>query len=175
MTETGLSSLITSRIRDIPDYPRPGVVFKDITPLLGDGPAFSEVIDGLAATFPDVDKVAGIEARGFILAAPVACRLGAGFVPVRKKGKLPAATFSEDYELEYGTATIEVHQDAFGPADRVLIVDDVLATGGTAHATADLVQRAGATVAGIAVLIELSFLGGRDKLPGLPVAALLTV
>jgi adenine phosphoribosyltransferase len=175
VTETGLSSLITSRIRDIPDYPQPGVVFKDITPLLGDGPAFCEVIDGLAATFPDVDKIAGIEARGFILAAPVACRLGAGFVPVRKKGKLPAATFSEDYELEYGTATIEVHQDAFGPADRVLIVDDVLATGGTAHATADLVRRAGATVIGIAVLIELSFLGGRDKLPGLPVAALLTV
>ena len=175
MTETGLSSLITSRIRDIPDYPQPGVVFKDITPLLGDGPAFCEVIDGLAATFPDVDKVAGIEARGFILAAPVACRLRAGFVPVRKKGKLPAATFSEDYELEYGTATIEVHQDAFGPADRVLIVDDVLATGGTAHATANLVERAGATVVGIAVLIELSFLGGRDKLPGLPVAALLTV
>jgi adenine phosphoribosyltransferase len=175
VTETGLSSLITSRIRDIPDYPQPGVVFKDITPLLGDGPAFCEVIDGLAATFPEVDKVAGIEARGFILAAPVACRLGAGFVPVRKKGKLPAATFSEDYELEYGTATIEVHQDAFGPADRVLIVDDVLATGGTAHATADLVRRAGADVVGIAVLIELSFLGGRDKLPGLPVTALLTV
>jgi adenine phosphoribosyltransferase len=175
VTETGLSSLITSLIRDIPDYPQPGVVFKDITPLLGDGPAFAEVIDGLAATYPDVDKVAGIEARGFILAAPVACRLGAGFVPVRKKGKLPAATFSEDYQLEYGTATIEVHQDAFSPGERVLIVDDVLATGGTAHATADLVQRAGATVAGIAVLIELSFLSGRDKLPGLPVSALLTV
>jgi adenine phosphoribosyltransferase len=167
--------VITSLIRDIPDYPQPGVVFKDITPLLGDGPAFAEVIEGLAATYPDVDKVAGIEARGFILAAPVACRLGAGFVPVRKKGKLPAATFSEDYQLEYGTATIEVHQDAFRPGERVLIVDDVLATGGTARATADLVQRAGATVAGIAVLIELSFLSGRDKLPGLPVAALLTV
>ena len=175
MTETGLTGVITSLIRDIPDYPQPGVVFKDITPLLGDGPAFAEVIDGLAATYPDVDKVAGIEARGFILAAPVACRLGAGFVPVRKKGKLPAATFSEDYQLEYGTATIEVHQDAFSPGERVLIVDDVLATGGTAHATADLVQRAGATVAGIAVLIELSFLSGRDKLPGLPVAALLTI
>jgi adenine phosphoribosyltransferase len=175
VTETGLSSVITSLIRDIPDYPQPGVVFKDITPLLGDGPAFAEVIEGLAATYPDVDKVAGIEARGFILAAPVACRLGAGFVPVRKKGKLPAATFSEDYQLEYGTATIEVHQDAFRPGERVLIVDDVLATGGTARATADLVQRAGATVAGIAVLIELSFLSGRDKLPGLPVAALLTV
>jgi adenine phosphoribosyltransferase len=170
-----LDSLITARIRDIPDYPQPGVMFKDITPLLGDGAAFRAVVDGLAAGYGDVDKVAGIEARGFILAAPVACRLGSGFVPVRKQGKLPAATFSEDYQLEYGTATIEVHQDAFTPADRVLIVDDVLATGGTARATADLVQRSGATVAGIAVLIELSFLDGRAKLPGLPVSALLTV
>jgi adenine phosphoribosyltransferase len=175
----GLESLISARIRDIPDYPQPGVVFKDITPLLADGAAFREVVDGLAATHGTagggVDKVAGIEARGFILAAPVACRLGAGFVPVRKKGKLPAATFSEDYELEYGTATVEVHQDAFEPADRVLIVDDVLATGGTARATADLVRRTGATVAGITVLIELSFLNGRAKLPGMPLAALLTV
>jgi adenine phosphoribosyltransferase len=170
-----LDGLITARIRDIPDYPQPGVMFKDITPLLGDGPAFRAVVDGLAAGYGDVDKVAGIEARGFILAAPVAYRLGSGFVPVRKKGKLPAATFSEDYQLEYGTATIEVHQDAFTPSDRVLIVDDVLATGGTARATADLVQRAGGTVAGIAVLIELSFLDGRAKLPDLPVRALLTV
>ena len=171
----GLDSLITARIRDIPDYPKAGVVFKDITPLLGDGAAFRAVVDGLAASCGDVDQVAGIEARGFILAAPVACRLGAGFVPVRKKGKLPAATYSEDYQLEYGTATIEVHKDAFAPTDRVLIVDDVLATGGTARATVDLVQRSGATVAGIAVLIELSFLSGRDKLPDLPVSALLTV
>jgi adenine phosphoribosyltransferase len=133
------------------------------------------VIEGLAATCPDVHKVAGIEARGFILAAPVACTLDAGFVPVRKKGKLPAATYSEDYELEYGTATIEVHRDAFAPSDQVLIVDDVLATGGTARATADLVQRSGATVAGIAVLIELSFLAGRDKLKDLPVTSLLAV
>jgi adenine phosphoribosyltransferase len=175
VTETGLSGLITSRIRDINDYPQRGVVFKDITPLLGDGAAFREVVDGLAATYGNVDKVAGIEARGFILAAPVACRLGAGFVPVRKKGKLPAATFSEDYELEYGTATVEVHQDAFSPDDRVLIVDDVLATGGTAAATANLVRRAGGTVIGIAVLIELSFLSGRNKLPDFPVTALLTV
>jgi adenine phosphoribosyltransferase len=170
-----LPSLITARIRDILDYPKPGVVFKDITPLLGDGAAFCAVVDGLAASYRDLDKVAGIEARGFILAAPVACRLGAGFVPVRKKGKLPAATYSEDYELEYGTATIEVHKDAFAPTDRVLIVDDVLATGGTARATVDLVQRSGATVAGIAVLIELSFLSGREKLPDLPVSALLTI
>ena len=171
---SALGGLISTWIRDIPDYPKQGVVFKDITPLLGDGAAFRAVVDGLAASY-DVDKVAGIEARGFILAAPVACRLGAGFVPVRKKGKLPAATFSEDYELEYGTATIEVHRDAFAPSDRVLIVDDVLATGGTARATADLVRRSGAAVAGIAVLIELSFLSGRDKLADLPVSALLTI
>jgi adenine phosphoribosyltransferase len=173
--EGGADMLITSRIRDIPDYPQPGVVFKDITPLLADGKAFCEVVDALSAVYGDVAKVAGIEARGFILAAPVACRIGAGFVPVRKKGKLPGPVFTEDYQLEYGTASIEVHQDAFGPGDRVLIVDDVLATGGTAAATASLVQRAGATVAGIVVLIELSFLSGRDKLPGLPVTALLTV
>lgn len=170
-----LAELVASRIRDIPDYPRPGVVFKDITPLLADGKAFSEVVDALMDGHDGVAKVAGIEARGFILAAPVACRMGAGFVPVRKKGKLPGPTFAEDYELEYGTATIEVHQDAFAPADRVLIVDDVLATGGTAAATANLVRRAGATVAGIVVLIELSFLGGRAKLPDLPLTALLTV
>jgi adenine phosphoribosyltransferase len=122
-----------------------------------------------------VDKVAGIEARGFILAAPVALRLGAGFVPVRKKGKLPAATFAEEYDLEYGSATLEVHQDALEPGDRVLIIDDVLATGGTACATANLIERAGGTLAGIAFLMELSFLPGRDKLPGREVKSLLTV
>ena len=105
----GLSALVTSRVRDVPDYPRPGVVFKDITPLLADGPAFGAVVGALAAGYGRIDKVAGIEARGFILAAPVACRLGAGFVPVRKAGKLPAATYTQDYELEYGTAAVEVH------------------------------------------------------------------
>jgi adenine phosphoribosyltransferase len=175
MADDQLTALITAHIRDIPDYPQPGVVFKDITPLLADGKAFAEVVNGIAATHPDAAKVAGIEARGFILAAPVATRLGAGFVPVRKKGKLPGPTFSEDYQLEYGTATIEVHQDAFSPGERVLVVDDVLATGGTAAATARLVRRTGAEVAGIVVMIELSFLSGRDKLPGLPVTALLTV
>jgi adenine phosphoribosyltransferase len=175
-----LAGLITAHVRDVPDYPQAGVLFKDITPLLADARAFGEVIDGLAAAFgpPDmayVDKVAGIEARGFILAAPVACRLGAGFVPVRKKGKLPAATFAQEYDLEYGSATLEVHQDAFAPGDRVLIVDDVLATGGTARATASLVSRAGGTVVGIAFLMELSFLSGRDKLPDLEIRSLLTV
>jgi adenine phosphoribosyltransferase len=170
-----LTKLITSLVRDVPDYPQPGVVFKDITPLLADGPAFAAVIEGLAATYGPVDKVAGIEARGFILAAPVACRLGAGFVPIRKKGKLPGPTFAQEYELEYGTATIEVLTDAFEPSERVLVIDDVLATGGTARATVDLVQRAGAEVTGLAMLLELSFLNGRAKLPGLPVTSLLTV
>jgi adenine phosphoribosyltransferase len=170
-----LTRLILSRIRDVPDYPQPGVVFKDITPLLADGKAFRSVIDVLAATYGPVDKVAGIEARGFILAAPAATRIGAGFIPIRKKGKLPGATFAEDYQLEYATATIEVLTDAFDPGDRVLVIDDVLATGGTARATADLVRRAGAQVAGIAVLLELAFLHGRDKLADLPLTALVTV
>jgi adenine phosphoribosyltransferase len=174
-----LTDLIVAHLRDVPDYPQPGVLFKDITPLLADAKAFSEVIDGLASAFGSgtgyVDKVAGIEARGFILAAPVACRVGAGFVPVRKKGKLPAATFAQEYELEYGSATLEVHQDAFAPGERVLIIDDVLATGGTARATANLVSQAGGTVVGIAFLMELSFLGGRDKLPDLEIRSLLTV
>jgi adenine phosphoribosyltransferase len=170
-----LAHLITARIRDVPDYPQPGVTFKDITPLLADGAAFRAVIDELAGTYGPVDKVAGIEARGFILAAPVAARIGAGFVPIRKKGKLPGATYAQDYQLEYGTASIEVLTDAFDPGDRVLIIDDVLATGGTARATVELVQRAGAQVAGIAVLLELSFLPGRAKLAGLPVTALITV
>ena len=170
-----LTKLITTLVRDVPDYPQPGVMFKDITPLLADGKALGAVVEALAGTYGPVDKVAGIEARGFVLAAPVACRLGAGFVPIRKKGKLPGATFAQEYDLEYGTATIEVLTDAFVPGERVLVIDDVLATGGTARATADLVQRAGARVAGLAVLLELSFLNGRAKLAGLPVSTLLTV
>ena len=170
-----LTRLITTLVRDVPDYPQAGVVFKDITPLLADGKAFAAVIEALAETYGPVDKVAGIEARGFIFAAPVACRLGAGFVPIRKKGKLPGVTFAQEYDLEYGTATIEVLTDAFAPGERVLVIDDVLATGGTARATADLVRRAGAQVTGLAVLLELSFLNGRAKLADLPVSALLTV
>jgi len=172
---TDIASLITSHIRDVPDYPQPGVVFKDITPLLAEPKVFGAVVDALAASFGPVDKVAGIEARGFILAAPVAYQTRAGFVPVRKKGKLPSATFMQEYQLEYGTATLEVHRDAFQPGDRVLIVDDVLATGGTARATASLVRQCDAEVAGIAVLMELSFLNGRDALSGLDVRALLKV
>jgi adenine phosphoribosyltransferase len=168
-----LDSLISSRIREVPDYPRPGILFKDITPLLADPAALELVVDALATGFGQVDKVTGIEARGFILAAPVACLLHAGFVPVRKQGKLPAATYSQSYELEYGTATIEVHTDGFAPGERVLIVDDVLATGGTARATTELVRRAGAQVAGISVLLELAALNGRGKLSDWQVRSLL--
>lgn len=169
-----LTALINGRIRDVPDYPKPGIVFKDITPLLADHTAFAAVVDAIVAYYGQgtIDKVVGIEARGFILAAPVAYRFGAGFVPVRKKGKLPSAIYSENYDLEYGSETIEVHQDALAPGERALIVDDVLATGGTARATADLVRRPGAQVAGLAVLLELSFLQGRRKLPDLDVYAL---
>ena len=170
-----LAELIKAKVRDVPDYPKPGIVFKDITPLLGDGPAFRAVVGALASGHGPVDKVAGIEARGFILASPAACKLGAGFVPVRKQGRLPGPTFAQSYDLEYGTATIEVHQDAFRPGERVLIVDDVLATGGTAAATAELVRRSGASVAGIVVLLEIGFLAGRAKLPDLDVRSLLAV
>jgi len=177
--DPGLAELISARIRDIPDYPQPGIVFKDITPLLADGKAFAAVVAAMAAGDGQggrgkIDKVVGIEARGFILAAPVAYSLGAGFVPVRKQGKLPAATYAESYELEYGTATVEVHTDFIEPGERVLIVDDVLATGGTAAAAASLVRQFGAEVAAISVLLELGFLHGRAKLSGLEVRTLLT-
>ncbi len=156
---------IKATIRDVPDFPQPGVVFKDITPLLADPLAFSTVIDLIVVHFGrgSVDKVVGIEARGFILASPVAYHFGAGFVPVRKAGKLPWATTAAQYELEYGSETLEIHTDALRPGERVLIVDDVLATGGTARATATLVEGLGAKVVGIACLIELEFLKGRKK------------
>jgi adenine phosphoribosyltransferase len=157
---------VRSLIREVPDFPQQGIVFKDITPLLADEVAFSSVIDVIVVHFGrgTVDKVVGIEARGFILASPVAYHFGAGFVPVRKAGKLPWETEAESYELEYGTETLEIHRDAFRPGERVLIVDDVLATGGTAEATAALVERLGGKVVGIACLVELSFLKGREKI-----------
>jgi adenine phosphoribosyltransferase len=170
-----IEALITEYVRDIPDYPQPGVLFKDITPLLGNADAFGDVVEAMAALFGPVDKVVGIEARGFIFAAPVAYEIRAGFVPVRKQGKLPAATFAQEYDLEYGSNVLEVHQDAFAPGDQVLIVDDVLATGGTARATAALIERAGARVVGVAVLMELSFLHGRAALPDREVRSLLVV
>ena len=175
LADAGIAGLISSMIRDVRDYPKPGIVFKDITPLLADGAALAAVIGALAAGHDQVDKVAGIEARGFILAAPVALKLGAGFVPVRKEGKLPAASRAQTYQLEYGTATLEVHEDAFAPGDRVLVVDDVLATGGTASATADLIRRSGAEVTAVAVMLELGFLSGRAQLPGVDVRSLLVV
>ena len=170
-----IEAVIARHVRDVPDYPQPGVLFKDITPLLGDDDAFGAVVEALAAAFGPVEKVVGIEARGFILAAPVAFEIRAGFVPVRKKGRLPSATYAEEYTLEYGSNVLEVHQDAFQPGERVLIVDDVLATGGTARATASLIRRAGAQVVGIAVLMELSFLKGRDAVGDLEVRSLLTI
>lgn len=172
-----LGKLIQERIRDVDDYPKPGVIFKDITPLLADHVAFAGVVDAIVNHHGrgTIDKIVGIEARGFIIAAPVAYHFGAGFVPVRKKGKLPSRTREETYDLEYGTETIEIHLDALEPGDRVLIVDDVLATGGTARAAAELVRRSGAEVAGLSVLLELSFLDGRDKLGNLDVHSLVTV
>jgi adenine phosphoribosyltransferase len=167
---------VRALIRDVPDFPQEGVTFKDITPLLADEVAFSSVIDMIVVHFGrgTVDKVVGIEARGFILASPVAYHFGAGFVPVRKAGKLPWETEAESYELEYGTETLEIHRDAFRPGERVLIVDDVLATGGTAQATAELVERLGGKVVGIACLVELSFLKGREQISGYDFFALIT-
>ena len=167
---------LRSLIRDVPDFPKEGIVFKDITPLLADEAAFSTVIDIIVVHFGrgNIDKVVGIEARGFIIASPVAYHFSAGFVPVRKAGKLPWESESETYDLEYGTETLQIHKDAFAPGERVLIVDDVLATGGTAQATAKLVERLGAKVVGIAFLIELGVLGGRDKLKNYEFLSLLT-
>jgi adenine phosphoribosyltransferase len=173
--------LLLSRIRDVPDHPKPGVMFKDITPLLADPEAFTALTDSLtelcvrhAAT-----KIVGLEARGFILAAPVAVRAGLGFIPVRKAGKLPGATLSQAYELEYGSAEIEVHAEDLSAGDRVMVIDDVLATGGTAGASLELIRRAGADVAGVSVLMELGFLGGRARLEtplrGAPLEALVTI
>ncbi len=163
-------------VREIPDFPRRGVAFKDVTPLLGDHVAFSTVVDAMVMAFGrgNVDKVVGIEARGFILAAPVAYHFGAGFVPLRKSGKLPGATRSVSYELEYGSEVLEVHEDAIRPGERVLIVDDVLATGGTARAAAQLVTEVGGSVSGLAFLIELSFLNGADKIADYEWVSLLT-
>jgi adenine phosphoribosyltransferase len=171
------AALIERWVRPIPDWPEPGVMFRDITPLLAEPDAFASVIEALAAeaaALGPVDAVLGIEARGFIFGAPLALRLGAGFVPVRKAGKLPHETRSVSYALEYGEATVEMHTDALNAGDRVLVVDDVLATGGTLAATASLATEAGATVIGALVAIELPALGGRDRLGDLPLRALAT-
>lgn len=166
---------LRASIRDVPDFPQPGIVFKDITPLLADPVTFSAVIDELVVGLGrgTVTKVVGIEARGFIVAAPVAYHMAAGFVPVRKAGKLPWETERQSYTLEYGEQTLEIHTDALAAGDRVAIVDDVLATGGTAEATAELVERCGGTVVGLAFLIELAFLNGRARLERWPKLSLL--
>jgi adenine phosphoribosyltransferase len=162
----GLVARVTALIRDIPDYPKPGITFKDITPLLGDATAFAAVTDEMAEPFRDagITHVVAIESRGFILGAPIAQYLGAGFVPVRKAGKLPSLTRRQEYALEYGTDVLEIHADALDGNARVLIVDDVLATGGTADATSRLVESLGAEVAGCSFLISLSFLPGLSRL-----------
>jgi adenine phosphoribosyltransferase len=167
-------SEIESAIRNVPDFPKPGIQFKDITPLLADARLFSGSIDLLTEGFKpgDVDAIVGIDARGFIFAAAAAVKLEAGFIPVRKKGKLPYKTHEQDYALEYGSATIAVHTDALKPGDRVLLIDDLLATGGTAAAAATLVRHLGAEILQIAFLIELKFLNGREKLSKFPVRSL---
>ena len=174
-----VEALLRSRVADVVDFPAPGIVFKDISPLLGDSDAFAAAVDALVAPHGQgaIDKVVGIEARGFILAAPVAYHVGAGFVPVRKPGKLPGPTHETSYDLEYGSNVLQVHRDAFASGDRVLIVDDVLATGGTAAAAVRLVEQAGGEVVGLSMLLELPQLGGRAALvaeyPGVDVHILL--
>jgi len=167
---------LRSLIRDIPDFPEPGIVFKDITPLLADAAAFDAALEAMIEPFRNrnVTKVVGIEARGFIFAAPIAMRLHAGFVPVRKPGKLPYDIHHQVYDLEYGTDRVEVHRDAAVPEDNVLVVDDVLATGGTGRATTDLIRALGAHVVGFTVLAELAFLKGRERLAGIDVHAVVT-
>ncbi|MEV6524812.1 adenine phosphoribosyltransferase [Longispora sp. NPDC051575] len=169
--------LVSSRVADVPDFPKPGILFKDLSPLFGDGAVFRAVVDEIVAFHgaDSFDVVAGMEARGFLLAAAIGYATTKGVVPVRKAGKLPREVLSASYDLEYGQATLEVHADAFAPGARVLVVDDVLATGGTAEATLGLVERAGGVVSGFSVVLELGFLPGRERLAPRPVHALLTV
>lgn len=161
-----LSQRLDAQIRDIPDFPKPGILFKDITPWLQDPATLKMLSEQMSLLYKDqqIDYIAGIESRGFILGMPMAYLLNVGFIPIRKAGKLPAATYRVEYELEYGTDVLEVHQDAFGPGKRVLIVDDLLATGGTAAAAVSLIQQTGAELVGALFAIELSFLNGREKL-----------
>jgi adenine phosphoribosyltransferase len=168
MTVSAVAEQLAARIRDVPDFPSPGIVFKDITPILGHGPSFRLAIDALAAPWEDrgITKVLGIEARGFVLGAPVADRLCAGFVPLRKAGKLPAAVVGTEYALEYGVARIEAHLDGVVAGERVVIIDDVLATGGTAAAAVEVARLLGAEVVGLGFLLELGFLEGRRRLDG---------
>jgi len=172
-----IADVIAGRVLDVPDFPEPGILFKDLTPVFADGSAFRQATDAIVAVqgADSFDVVAGIEARGFVIAAAIAYATGKGVVPVRKAGKLPRATLAATYALEYGEATLEVHADAFVAGERVLVVDDVLATGGTAEATLGLVERAGGSIAGFSVFLELAFLKGRERLAPRSVHALLTV
>ncbi len=174
--ESPCSVEVQSYIRAIPDFPLPGILFRDITPLLKDKQAFKAAVDLFVDKYKQakIDHVVGIEARGYMLGAPLAYAIGAGFVPVRKPGKLPYSKLSESYALEYGTNSLEIHADALGNGDRVLVVDDLLATGGTAAATRRLLERLGASIAGFAFLIELEALKGRDALPGADVTTFIT-
>ncbi|HET9439667.1 MAG TPA: adenine phosphoribosyltransferase [Longimicrobiales bacterium] len=176
MSSSDIIARVRAAVRDVPDFPQPGIIFKDITPVLGDAVLFNDVVDHLVDRFRSerIDVVAGIESRGFIFGAPIATRLGAGFVPIRKPGKLPAQRVRVDYALEYGTDALEAHADAITPGQRVLIVDDVLATGGTAGAAARLIQLLKGEVVGFCILIELSFLNGRRQLNDTPLHTLIT-
>ena len=170
-----MTAELGTKIRDVPDFPKPGILFKDITTLLKDGPSFHAAVDALLQKIGPrkIDVVVGMESRGFILAAPIAYQLGVGFVPVRKLGKLPAEVVSVEYELEYGSATLEMHKDAIQPGAKVLIVDDLLATGGTVAGTIELVKQLQGEVVALAFLIELSFLKGRDRLRDYDIVALI--
>jgi len=175
LSRSTLAQDVSAALRDVPDFPEPGIVFKDFTPLLADAVLSGRVVDDLADRHRGgVDIVAGIEARGFVFGAATAYALAVPFVPIRKAGKLPSATHRVDYDLEYGSATLEMHTDAVKPGQRVLLVDDVLATGGTAAATVELLRRAEATVVAVEVILELAFLSGRDAVPDVVVRALLT-
>ena len=173
--ERAMLDALAAKIRDVPDFPQPGILFKDITTLLQDGAAFRQALDALEGRCRayEAAKVVGIESRGFIFGAPLADRLGAGFVPARKLGRLPAETVRVEYTLEYGSNTVELHRDAVSPGERVLVVDDLLATGGTALATIKLVEMLGGVVAAVACLVELTFLKGRERLYGYDVEALI--
>lgn len=172
--DTGGAGRLDAWIYVVPDFPQAGILFRDITPLLADPEAFRTSIELMAAAAPDADVVVGIESRGFIFAAPIAVSIGAGFVPIRKLGRLPRPTERAVYDLEYGTNTVEIHRDAIAPGARVLLVDDVLATGGTLAAAVDLIRRLGGEIAAIAVLIELEALGGRDRLSGHTIVSVLS-
>lgn len=175
-TNTAAAASLEAAIRNVPDFPKPGIQFKDITPVLSDAALFASCIEQLIGSHKpgSIDVVVGIDARGFIFAAPAAIKLGAGFVPVRKKGKLPFDTMEESYDFEYGSNTVAIHTDAIRPGTRILLIDDLLATGGTASAALNLLQKSRAQIVEVVFFIELAFLNGRDRFKGLPIRSLVT-